>query len=588
MRKLSTLLCILMPLMLTAQQAMMQLDNIPGDKEVSVTNWVPVVISVVGDILAIQPYTNRVHAIEARTNAWNTAFGWGNHHQQGYATTQDVAQAIANIPPVVIPDETDPRAMKLYHYGDPDIVITSAGDFGFDAGSGTITAYTGTDEDIVLPYEINGVPVVAIGSNAFISNQVIKTLKAPKTLTSIGDNAFAYSSLTSLVAPALTTIGGFAFSGNPLISLNAPALTHIGGFAFSGSSLTSLVVPAVTLIGDYAFAYSSLTTIYYGGNQPTAGEDIYDGTPANLVSYVTDPTATGWGETFGGRPVVRLPLYADEVHIGGELAATQPYVNDAIANIPASIYTPIKPTTAALAITSTNDIYRITTSTAVTVTPDLSELTPIPANKIARWEVWLDCTGTNALDSTWDSAFDWSGSEPDLTVTGCYKFACSVVSGGKISIKQTYPSVYKWQSCPVSTPAVTESFKSAGESAYIHSRFVAGGSSGITWLVAERLNTAPSLFSIPGGNFAFTNGTPVEVYSSDYYNEGSLEASFNSRGNDYETVAITTTPRSPSYSSNTFLTIVYRGDMKGNRLISVTTRPMNELEIKAYEAGWRP
>ena len=37
---------------------------------------------------------------------------------------------------------------------------------------------------------------------------------------------------------------------------------------------------------------------------------IYDGVPANQVTnYVTNPTATGWGTTFGGRPVVRLPLY---------------------------------------------------------------------------------------------------------------------------------------------------------------------------------------------------------------------------------------------------------------------------------------
>ena len=226
----------------------------------------------------------------------------------GYATKGELAIAIANIP-----DETDPRAMKLYHYGDPDIEITPAGAFGFDPLTGEITGYTGTNPDIVLPYEINGVPVVVIGVDAFHGNDVIRKLLAPKTLTTIDRYAFAFSPLTTLTAPSLTHIGNQAFAECPLTNINAPSLTSIGDYAFEGSSLTS---------------------IYYGGNQPTAGANIYNGAPTNLVNYVTSATATGWGDMFGDRPVVRLPLYADEVYIGGELAATQPYVNNAIANIP--------------------------------------------------------------------------------------------------------------------------------------------------------------------------------------------------------------------------------------------------------------
>ena len=146
------------------------------------------------------------------------------------ATQPYVTNAIANIP-----DETDPRAMKLYHYGDPDIVITLVSDFTFNAG--IITGYIGADEDIVLPYEINGIPVVAIGNSAFDGNNVVKTIKASKTLTAINYYAFANSSLTSLVAPSLTHIGEGAFSDCPLTTLVAPALTSIGDYAFEGSPL---------------------------------------------------------------------------------------------------------------------------------------------------------------------------------------------------------------------------------------------------------------------------------------------------------------------------------------------------------------
>jgi hypothetical protein len=126
-----------------------------------------------------------------------------------------------------------------------------------------------------------------------------------------------------LDAPALTTLSNFAFAYSSLTSLVAPSLTTIGAEAFSECPLTNLNAPSLTSIGDNAFSYSVLTSIYYGGNQPTAGANIYYGTPTNLVSYVTNPTATGWGNTFGDRPVVRLPLYADEVYSGGSLAVTE-------------------------------------------------------------------------------------------------------------------------------------------------------------------------------------------------------------------------------------------------------------------------
>lgn len=87
MRKLLSLFSIAVPLVLNSQPAMMQLDNIPGDKEVSVTNWVPVVNSVVGDVLAIGN----------RTNVWNTAYGWGDHASAGYVKQETDPVALPRI-----------------------------------------------------------------------------------------------------------------------------------------------------------------------------------------------------------------------------------------------------------------------------------------------------------------------------------------------------------------------------------------------------------------------------------------------------------------------------------------------------------
>ena len=75
----------------------------------------------------------------------------------GYATTGELAIATANL------DDRPPR-----HEGS---TTTETLTFrlllrvisGFNAASGTITGYTGSNPpNIVLPYEINGVPVVAI------------------------------------------------------------------------------------------------------------------------------------------------------------------------------------------------------------------------------------------------------------------------------------------------------------------------------------------------------------------------------------------------------------------------------------------
>jgi hypothetical protein len=51
-------------------------------------------------------------------------------------------------------------------------------------------------------------------------------------------------------------------------------------------------------------------------------------TPPPTV-YVTDPQATGWGDTWNGAPVVRPPLYADAIYQAGELVATTGHVAQA-------------------------------------------------------------------------------------------------------------------------------------------------------------------------------------------------------------------------------------------------------------------
>ena len=130
----------------------------------------------------------------------------------------------------------------------------------------TLTGYTGPAA-VVIPDMLDGLPV-----------------------TRLGELLFNNAEITSIAgAKQITYVGVQCFNNNP--------------------SLNTIDLSSVTYIGADAFDFcTNLMSVYFGGNVPTVGDDIYFLLPS-VTNYVTSPTATGWGATFGDRPVVRLPLY---------------------------------------------------------------------------------------------------------------------------------------------------------------------------------------------------------------------------------------------------------------------------------------
>jgi len=130
----------------------------------------------------------------------------------------------------------------------------------------------------------------------------------PNSVTSIGNYAFAGSSLTSVTIPNnVTSIGDFAFSGCTILTKVriGNGVTSIGSQAFrSCASLTSVTIPtSVTGIGGFAFAScTSLTGVYFKGNAPSVGPFVFINANNVIVYYL--PGTTGWGATFAGRPAV--------------------------------------------------------------------------------------------------------------------------------------------------------------------------------------------------------------------------------------------------------------------------------------------
>jgi hypothetical protein len=132
-----------------------------------------------------------------------------------------------------------------------------------------------TFEAYSLYLEVNNKPqITSIEENTFRGASSLINISLPKSVTSIGANAFQSSALTAItISPYVESIGASAFqdaSGLEIVILKTfhgtSFLREIGEYAFQGASaLTSISIPAsVTSIGTHAFeGASSLETVTF-------------------------------------------------------------------------------------------------------------------------------------------------------------------------------------------------------------------------------------------------------------------------------------------------------------------------------------
>jgi formylglycine-generating enzyme required for sulfatase activity len=211
----------------------------------------------------------------------------------------------------------------------PPVITFPTVPFTFTTNNGTITitGYTGTNPVVTIPSMINGWPVTTIGDYAFYTNSIMANVTIPNSVTSIGDSAFQYCSLTNVTIPnGVTSIGEAAFySCRSLPSVAIPAsVTSIGIEAFGQcTSLTTITVDAqnllyssvngvlfnksqtmlveypagvggnytipnsVTSIGDSAFYSGSLTSVTIPNSVTNIGELAFVGGPLTTITVDT-------------------------------------------------------------------------------------------------------------------------------------------------------------------------------------------------------------------------------------------------------------------------------------------------------------
>jgi hypothetical protein len=239
-------------------------------------------------------------------------------------------------------------------------------------------------------------------------------------------------------------------------------------------------------------------------------------------------------------------------------------------------------------------VYQVNASVPFTLTNNLATLAANCTTNY-EWETWVNITATNALVSTvWDSRFDWVQGVPELTVTGLYKFAMSTACGTRIQARQTYPTVYQLQSGwqyarNGNTPASPVFFNEPVTATTTNSYMVLGGLTEMT---------KPSILSVDYFIYAVNGATNPLTIKMGYGQTAALPHAnrVSITTNEFLTAGTTVrrsyyVPALPKINAGYSVPYIEWNLLNvGPRFLTTqfASRPANELEQAAYNAGWRP
>ena len=164
-------------------------------------------------------------------------------------------------------------ALALPHSGWAQFTFSTNADNTF-----TITGYTGSGGNVVIPASTNGFTVTDIGDEAFAGYTSVTSVTIPNGVSNIGYEAFAWcSGMTNVVIPnTVTNLSDWAFyQCSSLTNLVLPnGLVSMGSKVFyQCSSLRSVTIPdSVVSLGDNNFLFcSSLKSAALGSGVTNIG-----------------------------------------------------------------------------------------------------------------------------------------------------------------------------------------------------------------------------------------------------------------------------------------------------------------------------
>ena len=178
--------------------------------------------------------------------------------------------------------------------------------------SGRITGYSGNTANLVIPEEVNGIPVTAIGENVFTqydkyrwvnsdpTTNYLRSVTLPDTCTTVERNAFfgcmymtdvyagnlqyigieAFTSCCALENIDFSTTKSIetgAFSNSGVIAVVSDSIETIGFSAFGGcNELSNIEINSINEISDNAFEYcGNLTSVTLGNSLSSVGSGAF-------------------------------------------------------------------------------------------------------------------------------------------------------------------------------------------------------------------------------------------------------------------------------------------------------------------------
>ena len=163
---------------------------------------------------------------------------------------------------------------------------------------------TGKEGYLLIPGDINGIPVEEIGDNAFAGEKIIKKVDFPDSIWGIAPGAFQDTSIAYLDLPdGLELIGEDTFANCNLTYLRFPdSVSFIGDRAFNGNKeLWTVLIPDVSAyIGEDAFADCSSDFLLCYGDNPQKKEN-------HALAYAEENGMDSTEIFLSMEPVVRYP-----------------------------------------------------------------------------------------------------------------------------------------------------------------------------------------------------------------------------------------------------------------------------------------
>ena len=232
--------------------------------------------------------------------------------------------------------------------------------FNFDETTGKINYYLcGVNNtrnmpaiaDVIIPSEINGVTVTALGDWSFHSYN-LTSVTIPDSVTTIGKYAFAINKLTNITIPnSVTTIGYAAFNNNNLTSIVIPeSVTSIGGPVVNGSkNLTNITVSPNNKVYDSRDNSNSIIE--------TSSNKLIQGCKTTIIPN----TVTGIGDSaFWSHSLTSITIPDNVTKIGGNAFGvndiTSIYIPDAVISIGSNVLQS-NPNLTSITVSPNNKVY---------------------------------------------------------------------------------------------------------------------------------------------------------------------------------------------------------------------------------------